>query len=72
MREQQPTPEGKLPDAYELALIRKCDALQVCQKEQGASSCFVCEKLSECTLRREYVEAVYRSMHKDKGGGFEF
>jgi len=71
MHEQQ-TPETKELDVFELALVGKKEALQFCQKEQGVASCFVCEKLLGCSLRREYVEAVYRSMHKDKGGGFEF
>lgn len=69
---QQQTPETKELDQYELALIRKKEELQACQDNQGVPSCYECEKLLSCDLRREYVEAVYRSMHKDKGGGFEF
>ena len=69
---QQQTPETKEPDQYELALIRKKEELQACQSNQGVASCYECEKLLACDLRKEYVDAVYRSMHKDKGGGFEF
>ena len=69
---QQQTPKTKEPDQYELALIRKKEELQACQSNQEVPSCYECEKLLDCDLRREYVDAVYRSMHKDKGGGFEF
>jgi len=32
----------------------------------------LCDKLFECALRDEYVKAVYESMSKGQGGGFEF
>jgi len=69
---QEPTPETRELDAFELALVKKKEELQACQREQGLESCMPCEKVLGCDLRREYVEAAYRSMHKDKGGGFEF
>ena len=46
--------------------------LQACQKEHGLASCMPCEKFLECELRDAYVKAVYDSMNKGKGGGFEF
>lgn len=72
MQPQQPTPDTKELDQYELALVRKKDELQACQKEHGLESCYNCDKLLECELRKAFVDAAYRSMHKDKGGGFEF
>ena len=46
--------------------------LQACQKEYGLASCMPCEKFLECELRDTYVKAVYDSMNKGTGGGFEF
>jgi len=34
--------------------------------------CTQCEKLLLCELRDTYVKAVYDSMNKGTGGGFEF
>jgi len=31
-----------------------------------------CEKLLECEVRDDYIKAVYDSMSKGAGGGFEF
>ena len=31
-----------------------------------------CEKFFDCELRKKYVVAVYESMNKGSGGGFEF
>jgi len=59
-------------DKWELVLESKIIELQECQKEKNLSSCFVCEKLFTCSLRDEYVKAVYESMNKGSGGGFEF
>ena len=56
--------EQKLEEA--LALLKKC------QEEQSLSSCLSCEKILGCEIRTRYVNAVYESMNKGKGGGFEF
>ncbi len=65
-------PEEKELDQYELALAAKKEELQACQRQHGLTSCMPCDKVIGCELRQGYVEAAYRSMHKDKGGGFEF
>ena len=64
--------QQKERDQWEKALDAKLLELQACQKEQNLQSCFPCDKLLECQLRTSYVKAVYESMNKGSGGGFEF
>jgi len=59
-------------DEWELALKTEKIKLEKCQKEQQLDSCFKCQKLLECSIRDAYVHAVYNSMSKGAGGGFEF
>ena len=63
---------SKEKDKWELALDKKLQELKECQKNMQVRSCFVCEKTFECELRDSYVKAVYESMNKGSGGGFEF
>ena len=64
--------ENRKLDKWELALEDKLKELQDCQQQKGLDSCFKCELTFECNLRKEYVKAVYESMNKGQGGGFEF
>ena len=64
--------ESATKDRWQEALDRQLERLQECQKEQNVRSCLACTKILECTLRKEYVNAVYESMNKGQGGGFEF
>ena len=59
-------------DEWQIALQQKKRELQTCQQEQQVISCSQCEKLLSCELRDAYVKAVYDSMNKGTGGGFEF
>ena len=59
-------------DEFELELDRQREILQACQREKGLSSCFACEAMFECKTRKNYVDAVYISMSKGDGGGFDF
>jgi len=59
-------------DEWQLALRREKEHLIKCQEERGLKSCLKCEQLLECALRESYVKAVYDSMNKGTGGGFEF
>jgi hypothetical protein len=59
-------------DKWDIALEEKTAALKTCQKERGLKSCLACEKINDCELRDAYVKAVYDSMSKGSGGGFEF
>ena len=59
-------------DQWQIALKQKKAELEMCQKEHHVKSCMKCEKLLNCTLRDTYIKAVYDSMSKGEGGGFEF
>jgi len=59
-------------DEWQITLKQKKVELENCQKEHNVSSCLKCDKLLSCELRDTYVKAVYDSMSKGKGGGFEF
>ena len=59
-------------DEFELELDRQREILQACQRKKGLSSCFACEAMFECKTRKNYVDAVYSSMSKGDGGGFDF
>jgi hypothetical protein len=59
-------------DKWKIALEEKTRELKACQQERGLKSCLGCEKIDNCTLRDSYVKAVYDSMSKGAGGGFEF
>jgi len=59
-------------DEWQILLTQKKATLEACQKEKQVSSCLKCDKLLECEIRDAYIKAVYDSMSKGKGGGFEF
>jgi len=59
-------------DEWQIALETKKRELEVCQAEQRVKSCLSCPKLNNCEVRDAYVHAVYSSMNKGAGGGFEF
>jgi len=59
-------------DEWQITLKQKKAELENCQKQHNVSSCLQCEKLLNCALRDAYIKAVYDSMSKGKGGGFEF
>lgn len=63
---------AKEDNIYEQRLVKATEILVECQKEHGLKSCFSCEKLLDCDIRRDYVKAVYESMSKGESGGFEF
>ena len=59
-------------DEWELALKQKKKELEACQLQEQVKSCLSCSKLLNCETRDAYVHAVYSSMNKGAGGGFEF
>jgi len=59
-------------DEWDLALQAKKRELEACQQQQQVISCLSCPKIHECEIRDAYVHAVYNSMSKGAGGGFEF
>ncbi|MFH0709013.1 MAG: hypothetical protein V2A75_02295 [Pseudomonadota bacterium] len=56
--------EGRLDDAKQL--------LVECQISKTLESCLNCSELIGCTIRTQYVRAVYESMSKGEIGGFDF
>lgn len=64
--------EQKELDRFELALEEKLKELKECQEKNNLKSCLKCKEVISCKIRNEYVDAVYKSMNKGKGGGFEF
>jgi len=59
-------------DKWQLALDKPLDALKKCQNDKNIDSCFKCDKILDCEVRDTYIKAVYESMNKGSGGGFEF
>jgi len=59
-------------DEWQILLIQKKSELESCQKKHQVTSCLKCETLLNCQVRDSYIKAVYDSMSKGKGGGFEF
>ncbi len=59
-------------DKWELALEVQIKVLKQCQSDKNLPSCVTCEQLIDCLVRKNYVKAVYESMNKGTGGGFEF
>jgi len=59
-------------DIYEQDLQEKKAVLQACQQDKNLVTCSDCEKIFGCEIRKTYVKAVYESMAKGHGGGFEF
>ena len=59
-------------DSYQKALQDKIREIKACQEQHGYHSCLLCGEFDDCSLHDAYVQAVYESMNKGQGGGFEF
>ena len=59
-------------DEWQIALGIKKRELEACQVKENVKSCLSCPELHNCEVRDAYVHAVYNSMSKGAGGGFEF
>jgi len=64
--------EQKEIDFFAQKLKEQTQLLQECQKQHKLTSCMLCKEVIGCPTRKAYVNAVYQSMNKGKGGGFEF
>ena len=60
------------PDKWEELLEVQIKILKQCQNDKNITSCTPCDKLLDCEIRNNYIKAVYESMNKGSGGGFEF
>lgn len=63
---------NEILDIYQKELNAKKELLIHCQQSKNVESCMKCEKVFDCEVRKTYVKAVYESMAKGQGGGFEF
>ncbi len=59
-------------EKYKEKLLQTKKNLEQCQQNLQLKSCFNCEKLFNCEIRKKYIDAVYNSMSKGQSGGFEF
>ena len=59
-------------DEWDIKLENMLVELKSCQQSNSLKTCSDCNKFFECLLRKKYVKAVYESMNKGAGGGFEF
>ncbi|MDO5045890.1 hypothetical protein [Campylobacter sp.] len=64
--------EIRQKDKFELELEEQTQILKECQTQKNLKSCFGCENLFDCEIRKNYVDAVYNSMAKGSTGGFDF
>ena len=67
-----PNHEDLVLDEWEIKLENMIIQLKSCQESNSLKTCSDCNKFFECELRKKYVIAVYESMNKGAGGGFEF
>ena len=66
------TTQNNQPDQWQVALDKALVELQNCQQNKGLDTCTKCSEVFSCQIKKEYVLAVYESMNKGSGGGFEF
>jgi hypothetical protein len=59
-------------DKWQELLDKELEKLALCQQSKNVDSCMKCQSILECEIRDIYVKAVYESMNKGSGGGFEF
>ena len=64
--------EEKVLDEWELELQKQRKLLEAHMKELGITSAMECPDFPNCPVQEKYVQAVYNSMSKGAGGGFEF
>ncbi|AXX87105.1 MULTISPECIES: hypothetical protein [Malaciobacter] len=69
---QNNNPNEIIIDEWDLKLEEALKGLKQCQNSKELESCKSCSLFFECELRKKYVLAVYESMNKGSGGGFEF
>ncbi|PUE63344.1 hypothetical protein [Arcobacter caeni] len=67
-----PNHKNLVIDEWDIKLDKMLVELKTCQEQNSLKTCSDCSKFFECELRKRYVKAVYESMNKGAGGGFEF
>ncbi len=64
--------QEKILDEWELELQKQKKILEAHMKELGITTEMDCPDFPNCPIHEAYVQAVYNSMSKGVGGGFEF
>ena len=64
--------DEKVLDEWEIELKKQKKLLEAHMKELGIESEMDCPDFPNCKVQEAYVQAVYNSMSKGAGGGFEF
>jgi hypothetical protein len=64
--------DKEILDKWGEALEIQIKFLKECQKQKQIKSCMLCQEILHCSIRKEYINAVYASMNKGSTGGFEF
>ena len=64
--------EQQQKDKWQIQLDEQLIVLKKCQNEHNLNSCMQCSEILNCQVREKYISAVYESMNKGTGGGFEF
>ena len=59
-------------DKFQKRLQEALETLKQCQTKKNLDSCLKCQEVLECPIRDSYIVAVYESMNRGQGGGFEF
>lgn len=61
-----------MSDNFQEKLDENIAKVKECQKEHNTDTCFKCEAIATCKIRKDYVDSVYSSMNKGSGGFFNF
>ena len=64
--------EDKILDIWEEKLENILEELKSCQNKNSLTCCKSCKEFFDYKKKKKYVIAVYESMNKGSGGGFEF
>jgi len=64
--------EDEKLDDWESKLEERMIELKKCQVSKQYKTCTQCSEFFQCNIRQSYIQAVYESMNKGLGGGFEF
>jgi len=64
--------DEKILDEWEIKLQQQKKLLEAHMKELGITTEMDCPDFPNCKVQEAYIKAVYESMSKGAGGGFEF
>ncbi|RAX57018.1 hypothetical protein CCZ01_07575 [Helicobacter monodelphidis] len=59
-------------NTFIIKLEQESQKLIQCQEEHALKSCLSCMQLLECSVRQNYIRAVYGSMSQGNNADFDF